>query len=250
MSNLILNERAYIEELIRQKDLGATPYRTVFALARYYRSLGYKPKAIREEIERFMIRCDPDINLVRWNTSIEKAIQRSSNRKLIELDSIPITQKEIDKCKSLDSSAYQRLAFSLLCIAKYFNTLRDTNNNWVNQSDKDIFSLANIQTVRKRQPLMLGKLGEEGFVEFSNRIDNTNLRVTFVDTDGDPILKITELHNLGWQYERFLFGDKYYPTCEICGEIFRKKKNVRGIQKYCTKCAAEVKRRKSAATRK
>lgn len=237
---IILNEKAYVERLIREKDLGASPVKTIGLVARYYRSLGYKPKKIREEIEHFLLRCDPDINLVKWSNNIEKAVNRSKNKPLCEIDSIPITQNEIDTCKQAGTSAYQRVLFSMLCLAKFHYIASGHEGGWVNSSMRDIFSLANVKTAKKRQAFMVGKLSDTGLIQLSRRIDSTNMQITFIDICGEPVLEIDELRDLGFKYERYLYGEKDYPQCEICGKIVRRTQGANRTRRYCPSCAKEM----------
>lgn len=241
---IILNEREYIKRLIDNKDLGQSPFSTICMVARYYYSLGYKPKRIKEELEHFMIRCDSDINLVKWSDSIDKAVSRAKKRPLVEIDSIPITQKEIDICKTAGESAYQRLAFTMLCLAKFFNLASGRQDGWVNLRMKEIFSLANIQVTKKRQALMIGNLSDTGLTRLSKRIDNTNSQVLFVDNDGAPVMEVFDIRDLGYQYERFLYGEKDYPKCQICGKIFKRNPRGNKPRKYCNSCGEEVERTK------
>lgn len=237
---IILNERIYIERLIKEKELGSSPLKTIGLIARYYRSLGYKPKKIREEIEHFLLRCDPDINLVKWSNNIEKAITRSKNKPLCEIDSIPITQSEIDICKQAGTSAYQRILFSMLCLAKFHCIASGHEEGWVNSSMRDIFSLASVKTAKKRQAFMVGRLADTGLIQLSRRIDSTNMRVTFIDHTGEQVLSIDELQDLGYQYEMFLYGSKEYIQCAVCGKIFKIRLHKGCSRKYCPACAEEV----------
>ena len=242
---IIMNEREYIEDVIKNRDLGQRPYNTIKMIARYHYSIGYKPSAIRDELEHFLLRCDPDINLVKWSDNIDIAVSKAKNRPLVEVDGVPITKKEIEVCKSSGTSAYQRLAFTVLCIAKYYNEVFEDNNGWVNIDMKSIFSMANVSTSRKRQAFMVGKLANDGLVGLSARIDNTNIRVLFIDDSAEPALVIDEMRDLGFRFERFLYGEKDYPKCQFCGKIFRRIPGQTKPRKYCKSCAEEVNRIKT-----
>lgn len=237
---IILNEKGYVEKLIKDKDLGVTPMKTISLIARYYRSMGFKPKQIREEIEHFLLRCDPDANLIKWSNNIEKAINRSKNKPLSEIESIPITQAEIDVCRQVGTNAYQRVLFSMLCLAKFHLIESGHEGGWVNASMRDVFSAANVKTAKKRQGLMVGKLSETGLIRLSRRIDSTNVQVTFIDRNGDPVLEIDELRDLGYRYERFIYGDKDYVQCAVCGKVFKVQPHKGSYRKYCKACSEEV----------
>ena len=47
-------------------------------------------------------------------------IKKSKNQKLTEIDSIPVSSNEIAKIKTLENNRLEKLAFTLLIVAKYY----------------------------------------------------------------------------------------------------------------------------------
>ena len=97
-------------------------------------------------------------------------------------------------------------------------------------------AMANIRTSIKRQSAMYGTLNELGMIQFSRKVDNTNVRVCFAE-DGKEVMRITDLRNLGYQYLMY-HGEPYF-TCPNCGITTKvanggNKRN----QKYCQECAS------------
>lgn len=161
---------------------------------------------------------------------------------LVEIESVPVTQGELDTIERITSKPLRRLAFTLLCIAKFYNMSRPKNNNWTNKPDKEIFKLANIQTPSMRQSLMLNDLYALGLIGYSKLVDNVNICVKFIDNDSKPVLYISDFRNLGYQYMRYT-GDTSFTECESCGLIMRRTSN---RLKYCPDCAIDMNRTKSA----
>lgn len=238
--SIILDERAYVEEIIRSPELGKKPTETLNRLAKYYRSNGYKSREIVSLLESFMIKCDPGVNLVKWQSLLDKVVRSSSKYDLIFLEGVSITESEMNKIKALNGKQLQKLMFCLLCVAKYCNAVNPKNNNWVNKADKEIFSMAGIRTTIKRQSYMINDLWDAGYVGFSNVVDNININVKIVDDDSKEVLFVSDFRNLGNQYLRYL-GEPYIE-CECCGAVVRKNSNV---QKYCPDCAEAVNLRKT-----
>ena len=238
--NIILNEKVYIEDIIKQKDLGSSPVQTLNMVARYYHSLSYKPKAIREELEHFLLRCDPNANLVKWSDVIDRAVSKAK-KPLIEIDSISITKKELKTCYDAGGKKLRRIAFTMLCLAKYYNNVYDTDGGWVNTPMAEIFSLANVCLSRKEQAIAINKMVSSELLGLSKRIDSTNVCVKYVDQDGEPELYVYDFRNLGFQYERYRYGIKNYPQCELCGQVFKDVTVNTKHRKYCPKCAREMK---------
>lgn len=187
-----------------------------------------------------MAECDPGIILIDWDAAIERAIKSAKKNELIILDHITITKAEMDKIDSLSGRQLKRLAFTLLCVAKFYREISESQGMWVNTPDKEIMKMANINTSIKRQCAMFAELRDAGLIRFSNRVDNTSVEVLFAE-DGEGVMEIHDYRNLGYQYLMF-HGEDYF-VCEECGitERAAAKTNNRGRRKkYCPNCAARV----------
>lgn len=240
MTNIVLNEKACAEYALENLILGSKPTETLGRVARYYYSIGYKKKEIGSLLEDFMLKCDPTINIVKWQGVIDKLANMSDKYALFDIAGISITQSEMEKIQAIEGKMLQRLMFTMLCLAKYGNEISPTNNNWVNKKDKDIFTLSNITATLKRQSLMINDLWTLGYVGYSRVVDNINLNVKIVDNDSPEVLFVSDFRNLGNQYMRYC-GEKFIE-CQSCGKVVRQNKNV---QKYCTECATEINRQKT-----
>lgn len=238
MCEVILHERAWVEDALRNLSLGKKPVATIFRLAKYYYAEGYKKQDVRRMLEDFIIKCDPNANIVKWQDAIDSVVSRADKSPLIEIDGVTITKAEIESIQKLNGKMSQKLMFTLLCLAKYGNALRPNNNNWVNREARDIFSAANIAVTCKRQSLMINDLWRHGYIGYSRVIDNVSLNVRIVDNDSEPAITITDFRNLGNQY--LMFIGENYMACQDCGLVIRRTMNG---QKRCRVCAAEANRR-------
>ena len=236
MIEIVMNEREWVEEVLREKRLGKKPTLVIGRLAKYYHAQGLRKAEIKKRIEDFMVRCDPTINIVRWQDTIDAMVKGSSKYPLVEIDKIAVTASEMDAIMKLTSIQQQRLMFVLVCLAKYGDAIRPKNSGWVNLESKDIFSLANITLTSKRQALLINDLWQVGYVGYSRVIDNVNLCVQILDYEAEPAIEITDFRNLGNQFRRYL-GDKSYIQCCNCGLVI---KRTSPNHKYCPACAEEI----------
>ena len=235
--SIVLNEKDFAITALEKCTLDAKPLETLSRIARYYHSEQYKKSEIRSLLESFMLKCDPGINIVKWQDTIDRLVKEADKFKLIEIDSVPITNRELDICDSLDGKQMRRLMFTLVCLAKFANMANEQNAGWVNRPDKEIFKLANVVTSVKRQSLMLNDLRSSGLIRFSRKVDNININVQCIDMDGDAYLQITDFRNLGYQYMRYC-GEPYFE-CAECGIVIKRMSNA---QKYCHDCAVDINR--------
>lgn len=236
MTEIVLNEKQWAEDAIQNASLGNKPAETLGRLARYYRELGYKKSEASKMLEEFIIRCDPAVNVIRWQPVIESSIKYAQQMKLIDIPPIIVTSKELAKIGELPGVLLQRLMFTLLCLAKYGNAVSPRNNSWVNCESRDIFALANIKVTIKRQALLFNDLWNAKYIGYSNIVDNVNVVVDIVDKDGrDAVMQIDDFRNLGNQYMQHI-GDGYM-SCGHCGAVIKRNSP---NQKYCKACAVDV----------
>lgn len=235
---IVLNEHDWAKERIETRSLGVKPFETLSRVARYYIDENYSKKETRELLDTFVLQCEPTASLPKWSNTLDFAVSRALKYNAIRIDGIQITDKEMMVIDSLDGKQIKRLAFTLLCLAKYWDVVNPQGNHWVNNKDSEIMHMANINTSIKRQSLMYYKLKERGMIQFSKKVDNTNVRICFI-SPGDTVVTITDFRNLGYQYLKY--HKEPYFECQNCG-IITKLNNPRhgGKQKYCKDCAIEV----------
>ena len=124
----------------------------------------------------------------------------------------------------------------MLCYAKLYNTLSETNNGWVNTEVKEIYKAARV-TVKYRNDkfLYLNDLENTGLISFSNKNDNLNMKVNFIYNNSNIVLKIKDFRELGYEYQNYI-GDGNFIRCSECGRLVKKKGK---RDKYCSKCKKE-----------
>lgn len=239
--SIVLNEHYYAEQAIQTRSLGKKPSETLSRVARYYIDScdSANKKTIRSKLDLFLLQCDSTVSIPKWSKMLDFATDWAFKHEAIQIDSIIITKPEMDKIDSLDGKQIRRLAFVLLCLSKYWNIVNSQNDNWVNSKDNEIMAFANINTSIRRQCAMYATLRDTGLIQFSKKVDNTNVRVCFAE-DGDVAMTITDLRNLGYQYLKY-HGEPYFE-CTNCGITVKIDEPTKGRkQKYCKECAVEIK---------
>lgn len=236
--SIVLNEYEWAERMISNHELGKKPIETLNRVAKYYFENRYSKREIRKLLDTFLTQCDPSVSLVHWSETLDRVAKNVGKFPLIRLDGVRITQKELDKIESLGGKQVRRLAFTLLCVAKYWDAVSESNNHWVNSPDKEIMQMANINTSIKRQSLMFAELRDAGLIKFSKKIDNLNVQVLFIEP-GETAIHIQDFRNIGYQYLKH-YGAPYFD-CVNCGLTVKIQEPTRGRrQKYCPSCAIEL----------
>lgn len=245
--SVVLNEYEWAEEAIKSKSLGKKPSETLGRVAKYYMSKGANKNEARKKVEEFIKACDPMASIPKWDKIINYVISKATKYGLIEIDGIDITDTELKIINDLEGKLLRRLAFTLLCLAKYWDSVDPTIDHWVVNKDTEIMKLANIKTSIRRQSSMFSELNKLGLIQFSKRIDNTSIRVCFID-DGNLAMRITDFRDLGNQYLMYL-GEPYF-ACENCGVVVKGKNDDKPGRKskYCPECASEIRMKQNVAS--
>ena len=239
--SIVLNELEWAKNTIDSKSLGSKPTETLSRVAKYYFYKGKSKPETRDLLEKFIISCDPYISTVKWSDTLDNVVKYASKRPLLMIKSIVITQPEIEAIRTIKGAQTQRLAFTLLCIAKYNFVAGNNSEYWVSTPDVDIMKMANIKTSIKRQSMMFATLRDMGFIYFSKRVDNLSVRVMFVH-DGAKAIEIKDFRNLGYQYMNYIDNSGKYFICENCGITSKENSSDhRGRKKkYCNECAVKI----------
>ena len=243
---VVLNENEWAANMIMNRSLGKKPFETLSRVARYYIDNGIPKKDVRRMLDVFLIQADPTASLPKWSDAIDAAVQRAIRFDAVNIQSIDITKPEMDKIDAISGKQARRLAFTLLCLSKYWDIVTKKDGHWVNNKDSEIMRMANINTSIKRQSMMYHTLNAAGLIQFSRKVDNTNVKVCFAEP-GEVVLRITDCRNLGYQYLKY-HGEPYFEcaSCGITTKIINDRMCKPGPkQKYCRECAVQINMQKT-----
>lgn len=236
--NIVLNEHEWAAEMIAAHSLGNKPFETFCRVAKFYLDKDYSKREVRGMLDTFLLQCDPTASLPKWSETLDHAVEKALKYEAICIDHIDIKKSEMDLIDSLEGTQIKRLAFTLLCLAKYWDIVNPNGDHWVNNKDSEIMRMANINTSVKRQSQMYHILNKIGVIRFSKKIDNTNVRVCFISDDEDVVMCVSDFRNLGYQYLKY-HGEPYFE-CQNCGLTVKARDGVGRKQKYCRDCAVEI----------
>lgn len=237
---IVLNELDWASGMIRSGTLEKPVPQALTAIAKYYFHEGYSKHEVREKLERDLIRSDPAASAVDWADTLDRVTKYAQKHRPIMLDSVRITKPELDTIAKLGSVQQKRLAFTLLCLAKFRYAVNPETNYWVSTPDTDIMKMANIKTSVRRQSQLFADLREAGLIRFSRKVDSLSVQVLFC-SEGEVEMEITDFRSLGYQYLYHYDRSRFY-TCQNCGLVVRidaGKQNGRP-KKYCEDCAYRV----------
>lgn len=236
MIKILLDEKEYAERLIASGNIDINnPSYDVNIIVRYlYHIKRYSSNEIVNYVDEFMYKYYIDYNDFAWYPSILKYISRAQHRPLVQIDSIPITAKEMSIISCIGDKKIERLLFVFLVIAKYKNIAYNMDG-WVSEAQNDIFKEARVSCSDEQRDYIIYDLHNVGLITPSISNRKLNWKVEFIDHDNPPIYLIDDLRELGLRYLA-LTGDNRIHKCIDCNKLFIKKNKMNSLSIRCEDC--------------
>ena len=220
--SMILNEKEYIERVINEGRKKSDNFFVVTKLLCIYYSqeYGYTKNKVNKKLIEFYEKENnkfPDYyTLDMFNKYSRK---HTNQRKLLEVNFIPIYKSEMEIIQELDNKINQRLLFTMMCLARYNNYLRCADYNYTNNDRYKIAKLAAIPGSKDEKMDRFGELIDFGLVSYAKRTLNTKVNCMTDNFDQEIAIKITRIEDIANQYRLYCGED--YVYCEDCGLLFR-----------------------------
>jgi hypothetical protein len=183
---IILNEQEILDDILNSGKFHKNKLITIRVLAKHYFNIGQDKKQIIDSIHNQLKNNLKSYVYSKWKTVVDstvKYISKCDNTKLIYIDHVPIYKSELETIKNIKNLRLEKLAFVLLVYAKIYNVLNNSNSNWVNSEQKDIFSDTKMAVKTIDQSLMFNKLINLELLKPSLIVDCTNIKVLYLESD-------------------------------------------------------------------
>lgn len=235
---VVLNEVKQAEHIIENGEVGNKPTSTLFLLGKYFRvKENLDKERTFNKLNEFMKNNYKNYNSALWEDTIEDISKKANKYPLREIDSIGITQQELDQISKINNLKYQKLLFTMLCYAKLYNLISENNNGWINADIKEIFRVARVSVKHRNDKfLYLNDLERTGLISFSSKNDNLNIKVNFVDIGNEHVLDVDDFRELAYEYLNYIENGKFI-RCTECNRLVKKKSKHDYSTKYCSECA-------------
>lgn len=234
--NMLLDEYQIAEQIISSKRFSKNE--ELFILAKYLRNeMNCDENDTYSILEDIIIRSAPKKNTAKMKKYLIKISKKAKDYKLLKIDNVNITKKELNTISTVASPKLQRLLFSLLVNAKFRNKISENNHDWCNIKINDLYKAARVSTRNsKEKALLLFNLKNLGLITFSLKNTNHNIRCLFVDEEKheDDVI-ISDLRELGYQYLKII-GENSFIECQECGILIKRKNKNDFSTKCCPSC--------------
>ena len=242
---LPFNEHEDAEKYISECTLGKGAFDKLRVIARYYLDEKYTDVAVREKLCEYVSRCGESFTLNIWSDMIDSAIKRAKKTDAILINNITVTEPELQAISKLKGIQTQRFAFTLLCLKKYFSSIRPESDGWICIPHSDLMKISNIKAPLNKQAELYRTLVSAGMIELPDKPSRVAIHVVMKDMNGKEEIRVNDFRNLGYQYMMY-FGGPYFQ-CQECGLVVKQADNKSKGRppKYCQSCAVKVKIRQS-----
>lgn len=239
---LILNEEKYAQNIYEGKNKDV---KSIMSKIRYItRYFLYKEKKSDDEnyacsiewLQKYHDNFDESC----YSNLISDAIKKAQKYPFYNIDSIKITQSELDIISSLDNLRAEKVLFVLLCMAKQQSISNGFTNGLVKYSITDLCKMARISVPADDREYILYDIVQKGFLGYPKKNNTQCLIVNFINDEDEVVLNLDEMdcQELAYIYLAWKNGSKGYTKCWKCGRMIKQSKTK--PRKYCEECAKEV----------
>lgn len=239
---LILNEERYAENLYNgSNDKVKSVVAKIGYITRYnLYSLGHSDEDNYKHTVRWMNEFHNNFDESYYSNLISDAIKRAHKNPFYCIESIKITQSELDLIASLDNLRAEKVLFVLLCMAKQQQVINGFANGLVKYSLSELCKTARISVPADDREYILYNIVQKGLLGCPKKNDTKCLIVNFINEDGDVALELDEIdcQELAYVYLNWKNNGKGYTRCQRCNKLIKQSKTK--PRKYCEECAEIV----------
>jgi hypothetical protein len=231
---------------------GSINYSDMYLIAKYFRkTFDYGAVRLERELIRFCQGQDKNFNPVTEAEAIKKWVRSAMNYDLHRIESITISQSEIDFLKSVDVQKDRKLLFMTLVLSKALKKRAPKRNRKLHKPSEhyyihynnflDIIRLSKVKNISETDLAHIYFKYKEYFTFYT--AEKELLRIDFIDKDPHNGIVIDRLEEVLDYYEVF-FGknpSEISHRCLSCNKLIKKSNN---HQKYCEECSKRVRKEK------
>lgn len=238
---LILNEEKYAKNVY---DGNNSDIKSIMSKIRYItRYLLYAQNKTDEEIYEctveWMIKYHDNFDESCYSNLISDAIKKAHKYPFYNIESIQITQSELDIISSLNNLRAEKVLFVLLCMAKQQSISNGFTNGLVKYSITELCKMARISVPAEDREYILYDIVQKGFLGYPKKNNTQCLIVNFINDDEVTLtLNEVDCQELAYIYLNWKNEGMGYTRCQKCNRLIKQSKTK--PRKYCEECAKEA----------
>jgi len=242
MRGVILNELEIYNKAIDKNEISDKPLETLRILTKNYFKDGMDKEQIVETLHRFMAGNYIGYKQTKWQPVLEqmiKSVSKYDSYELLNIKRISITKEEWNNILTLNNDILERISFIMLIYQKINIIKNPKSNGWINNCISDIFREAKVGYTGDEQKKFLYNLYENEYILMKNTCDSSSLKINYINVESEEFIYIDNFENVISYYYEYK-NSEVWKECECCKKRF-KLKTKNSNQKYCNKCAKQIK---------
>ena len=225
-------------------------YSKMYIIAKYFRDkFGYGEIRLERELIKFCKTNDKNFNPIVESESVKRWVRSAMTYSLRKIESVKISEKEIDFLKRVDNTKDRKLLFMTLILSKalkFRNTRRDkkettpSKNYYIHYTNLlDIVRLSGLKNITEKNITSVLHKYKEHLTLYNP--ERELIKINFVDADMTDGIDIDNMDDLLGYYDKF-FVEKEEISDEPfrCQRCEKETSKIKNNQKYCPDCAVEV----------
>ena len=241
------NEEEYAKQIEQHGFLTERHNYELVLLVKYWKKLGIKPKQRKEKLYEFCKKYIVNFNDVLYFKQINTALKKGGRKDnpLIIIDSIPITNEEIEYINNLDIEYnYKKILFVLLVEMKtykeihklkYGNVLKYNYISGNQNTYNEILEVSKMSNNKYKINAIINELEILGLVDVRMRGKINLVFMNNIKESEIVVFEITTFDNIGYYFDLYN-GDPKIINCNECGKLIKATSN---RQKFCRSCWRE-----------
>ena len=244
------NEEEYAKQIEQHGFLTERHNYELVLLVKYWKKLGIKPKQRKEKLyefcEKYMVNFNDVLYFKQINTALKKGGRKDNP--LIIIDSIPITNEEIEYINNLDIEYnYKKILFVLLVEMKIYKEIHRLKHgnvlkyNYISGNQNtynEILEVSKMSNNKYKINAIINELEILGLVDVRMRGKINLVFMNNIKESEIVVFEITTFDNIGYYFDLYN-GDPKIINCNECGKLIKATSN---RQKFCRSCWREKER--------
>lgn len=244
---MVLNEEKYAKDiLIGQRDDVKSIRQKIDLIARYNHHVLHKNSDDSySSIIKWLEKHHDIFSEHGYSKIISDCINKAAKRLFYHVDSIKITQKEMDVIAEQNNLRYEKILFVLLCMAKVQRDSFGFDNGLISYNITELFKSARVSVPVDERENILHEFLKLDLIGLPVKNDTKCLFVKFIDdTEDNIVLELNEQDcgELAYAYLKYT-GKGKIVRCSKCGKLIKQSQKFGGMCKGCQESTTDMKTR-------
>ena len=242
---MILNEEKFAKDVLTgQRDDVKSIKQKIDLIARYnHHVLNKNSDDSYSSIIKWLEKHQDIFSEQGYSNIISDCIKKAAKKPFYHMDSVKFTKKEMDLVAAQDNLRYEKILFTLLCMAKVQKVSHGFDNGLISYNITELFKTARVSVPVDERENILHEFLKLGLIGLPFKNDTKCLFVKFVDeSEDDVVLELNEQDcgELAYAYIKYT-GVSKISRCSKCGKLIKKSAKFGDMCKGCQESSTDTK---------